>query len=85
MAKNGHYLGKYRGFAFDDEVINFTIKQPDLIEKILILYNGREYFSKPKDWIEKGIKVDFGFGKQTVLPTKHMEIKQPAEDLKKQN
>lgn len=74
QAKNGHYLGKYGGFAFNDEVVNFAVKRPDLIEKILIVYNNKKYFSNPKDWVEKGIKVDFGFGKQVVLPTKQMLI-----------
>lgn len=78
-AKSNHYLGKYGGFAFNQEIIDYLVRQGYL--KIEILYNGRSYLSDLKDWVSKGIKDNFGYGDQIVLPSKFMTINKVKEGL----
>ena len=71
-AKKNHYLGKYRGFCFNKEIIDYLIGK---IKKIEIKYNNRCYLSNVEDWQKKGKLVEFkGFGKQYVLESKLMMI-----------
>lgn len=77
-AKSNHYLGKYGGFAFNEEIIDYLVRKGYL--KIEILYNGRSYNSEIKDWVEKGVKDNFGYGNQIVLSSKFMTIKESLEE-----
>jgi hypothetical protein len=75
VAKPNHFLGKYRGYAIDCDLIDFITKNLGLDFKISIIKeNTKELFkSRVKDWLSEAIKVNFGYGDQLVLPVEKME------------
>jgi hypothetical protein len=75
VAKPNHFLGKYRGYAIDCDLIDFITKNLGSDFKISIIKkNTKELFkSKIKDWLSEAIRVNFGYGDQLVLPVEKME------------
>ena len=77
VAKPNHFLGKYRGYAIDYDLIDFISKKLGLDFKISIIKeNTKELFkSRVKDWLSEAIRVNLGYGDQLVLPVEKMERK----------
>jgi hypothetical protein len=76
--KSKHYLFKYDGWVLDSQVLMVAEAFGCEYVRVVDIENKKIYEVNLSKFIENGIEIDYGHGKQKVLESKYWKIREVA-------
>ena len=72
VKRSRHFMRELNGWGYDTRIIEG--EEFDEV-KILDIETDTVYVSKKEDWLNHGIRKNFGYGDQIILPLKWHEVR----------
>lgn len=70
--KKKHFMKVLNGWGLDKKIFNdHDFKEVKILDKD----DDVMYVSQRSDWLEHGIRKNFGYGEQIILPLRHHEMR----------
>lgn len=69
--RSKHFMRILNGWGTDKDIFDRNFKEVKIMDK----ENDIVYVSKKEDWIHHGIRKNFGYGEQIILPLKWHEVR----------
>jgi hypothetical protein len=79
VKKSKHLLRKPRGWAWDCEIIRKARAIGATKVEIIDTENGVEYHAPVSAYLQHGVEIDYGFGRQIVLPISRFHVQRAGQ------